>query len=64
MKINAITKEAILKCDQELHNLEAKYKEKEKEVVRLVSCVTGEKGFIGYEIKEDELILKFPDVKE
>ncbi len=64
MKINAVTKEIIQKVSKERLQAENLYKQKDRELTNILMSVTGQEGFTAYEIKEDELILKFPEVKE
>jgi hypothetical protein len=66
MKINQLTKEVIERAASERIQAENLFKQKNQELITLLIATTGEQGFNGYEIKEDELILKFPkeDFKE
>jgi hypothetical protein len=64
MKINELQKQVINNAREERDQLEAHFKKAEQKLIDLLFASTGQSGFSGYEIKEDELILKFPEVKE
>jgi hypothetical protein len=63
MKINETTKVTINTVRSERDQLQKEFISKDKELRKLLMAVSGQEGFIDYEIKEDELILKFPEKK-
>ncbi len=64
MKINGLTKEIIQTVANKRAQAEYAFKQANEELINLLISTTGEQGFNGYEIKEDELILKFPIQEE
>lgn len=60
MKINELQKQTIEKAANKRAQLEKMLNDSTQELIDILFATTGQSGFSGYSIKEDELSLQFP----
>lgn len=60
MKINDVQKQTIEAAAKERSEAENLFREKNQALINILFATSGQQGFNGYEIKEDELIMRFP----